>query len=210
MARRSNHVCLTHSEAFRSLANAICSVPQHSDLHRRPNRSGLRGGTLTPRVNIAVGAIFAVVISGFVFTQYRNRRYHEQMKNLQIETIARLSFFQNSLRNPRDLDLPIVEKSDLGGFLAAIQNLQPTGRAIKSLKLLKRYPMRLEIRNNDKSLFSITIYRAEQTGDIGIVTLDHEGSIFTASGGAYQSEKLLKWVEKIGKRKGFEAIEASF
>lgn len=165
---------------------------------------------MTGRTKMVVAALFTVVIGGFVFKQFRDRLYHEQIKNLRIENIVRLSFCQDSLRDPRNLDLPILDKRDLAEFLVAIKGIVPTSRAIKSLRLSKRYPVRLEIRGENEEIFSITIYRAEQTGDIGIVTLDKEVSILSASGGNYQSEELLKWVEKIGKRKGFEAIEASF
>jgi hypothetical protein len=157
-----------------------------------------------------VGLIFTFVIGGFLFTQKRSSNYHEKIIHLDLNKIISIKFYQDSLRDSRDLDIPITDKKDQENFLAALKTLTPSHWAIRSLHNKIRTQMRFEFNDEEKQLFTIEIYRSEQTGDTGIVSISKEGSIFTSPGGVYESKQLLQWVEELSKRKGFENISITY
>ena len=155
-----------------------------------------------------VSVLFAEVIGGIIFTQSRTSSHHNELKQLEATQILSLRFYQNSLRDPRNLDLPVTEKKDIESFVAAIRNLTKTRWAIKSLDMVMRIPIRVETRTNAKTLYSVDIHRSRQTGDTGIISINKEDSIFTTPAGVYESEDLLRWAEDMRGR--FKDITISY
>ena len=65
------------------------------------------------------------------------------------------------------------------------------------------------VQSGKKSFITIIIHKADQTGDVGIISIN-EGETFQSDGGTYESPELLKWAEKMQTKKGFENIKGYY
>lgn len=139
--------------------------------------------------------MFVALAGGIIFIKIRSSRHNDTLSRLELKHVASLRFFQDHLRDPRDLDLRVAENKDIEGFVAAIRTLRPSDWALKSLTRQMRISMRLELLNGTKTLYSVDIFRTEQTGNAGIIKISQEGSVFTTPGGLYESADLLQWAE---------------
>ncbi len=175
------------------------------------NIQALVGDEYMNSIQWIVGILFSVVIGGILLVQNRNDLYYEKMMNLTEENLSSLRFYQDGLRDPRSLDLPVTQKEDIQNFLRSMKTMKPSSWAIKSLNHKILTQMRMEfLEKSEKQIFTIQIFRADQTGDLGIISISREGSVFTTPGGIYESKQLLDWAEEMGKREGFENITISY
>lgn len=155
---------------------------------------------------IFIAILFSLVITGALINYNRSSSIYIEILKADITQIKNVKFYKDYLRDNGDLDLPINDKTDLEEFLVALKTIKSTSHTLKSLKTEKLYKVQLNLVVEDNRLLTINIYRTEETGDLGIISIDQEGT----SGGNYESSELLNWVEKMQQKPEFEKIGITY
>ena len=155
---------------------------------------------------IFIAILFSLVITGALINYNRSSSIYIEILKADITQIKNVKFYKDYLRDNGDLDLPINDKTDLEEFLVALKTIKSTSHTLNSLKTEKLYKVQLNLVVEDNRLLTINIYRTEETGDLGIISIDQEGT----SGGNYESSELLNWVEKMQQKPEFEKIGITY
>lgn len=157
------------------------------------------------KLKIFVGVLFALVGVMFIFTQIRNKNTHNELTKVTSDKITNLIFYKDYMRDNGDVNLPITDSVDIEGFTDGFQTMKSSSQLVRNLTNVVWYKVRF---NLDNQLFTVTIYRSEKTGDVGIVS-DVKGETFEQSAGVYESVALLKWAENMHAKPGFEEIQGT-
>jgi hypothetical protein len=155
---------------------------------------------------IFVPILFSIVGILAFMSYNRSSNVYKEILKADISQIKNVKFYKDYLRDDEGLDLPINKKTDLEAFLVALKTMKSTSRALKSVKTEKLYKVQLNLVVEDDRLLTINIHRTEETGDLGIISIDQEGT----SGGSYESSELLNWVEKMKQKPEFEKIGITY
>lgn len=146
----------------------------------------------------------------FIFSSCINNKVFDEIKGAKLTQIENLEFYKDGLRNDGGyLDIPITDEQDQQDFLDILQKIEPSGVSLKSLDVIMLYRVRFNLKVTDNRLITVNIYRGEQTGDKGIITID-EGDTFVRSIGTFESEDLLRWVENMKQKDEFNEIGGKY
>lgn len=159
---------------------------------------------------IFVSVLFSVILILVVISKLGENNIFEELSKADINQIENLEFYRDGLRNEDgSLNLPIEEEKYKKECLDLLKNMQASGHTIKSLTTEYLYRIRFTLTVTESRLLTINVYRFKETGNLGIITID-EGDTFVASRGQYQSEALLKWLEKMKNTKKYKNIGSTY
>ena len=159
---------------------------------------------------IFVSLLFSVIIILVIITKSRESDIYSEIKSANLSQIENVRFFKDGLRNEGgSQNLPITEEADLKEFLQLLQSMQPSNESLKTLTTVSLYRIQFTLKVEDEKLITVNIYRCEQTGDLGIISIS-QGDALSFSGGIYESVELLKWLEEMKTRKDFEDIGGNY
>ncbi len=159
---------------------------------------------------IFVLALFSLIIILLLITKSRESNIYSEIKEANLSQIENIRFFKDALRNEGGgLNLPITEEADLTVFLQLLQSMQSSSESLKTLTVTSLYRIQFALKVDEERLLTLNIYRCEQTGDLGVISIS-QGDALTFPGGIFESIELLKWIEEMQKREEFETIGGNY
>ena len=162
------------------------------------------------QLKIFVVSLFSLIIILLFISKMRESNIHDEILQADISQIENVRFYRDFLRNEGGgLNLAITEEADLKELLRLLQEMKSSNHSLKSLTTVALYRIQLNLKVNENRLLTFNIYRSEETGDLGVISLD-QGENLIVPGGQFESEELLRWVENMKKREVFKDIGGDY
>jgi hypothetical protein len=152
------------------------------------------------QILVFVAALFTLVGAGFLFSFRRKAEVGEHLQEIELAELSEVRLVADPLRSERGFDIPVTEAADLEALVAALHDLEPSSRAIKSLEILDTLDLSLELDDGDQLILSVM--RAAETGEVGVVSISKVLGPGESSIGVFESRALLAWTDEVGARLG--------
>ncbi len=158
---------------------------------------------------IFVISLFSVIAVLFVIGRHRSQTIISEIQKAEIDDMKGLVFYKDFLRDDGDLYLPIENQDEKREFLQLLQNVEKSTASLKALHIEYYYKLRFTLTVENERLLTVTVYRTEETGDTGIISID-QGDVMVTDAGTYESRPLLNWLERMEMKDAYREIRCDY
>lgn len=156
------------------------------------------------QIALLVALLFALVTLGALLNMRREAEISARLAQLSPEELVDVRFYKDPLRDSEGLDLAVEQPADLDALAAALRTLSASSVSLKTLELRAEFKLLVTLEPEDELL--VSVLRAQQTGEVGVVSIVRKLGAGEVPGGTFESPELLAWVEAMQRRPEFASI----
>lgn len=150
--------------------------------------------------------IFVLLAITIIVKSKTKSNFYKELQTATNEQFENIMFYKDYIRDDEGLETLISDEKDINDFISILKSIQPAGYTIKSLTVEVVYKVRFNFVENGKNkLITVEVYRTEQTGDDGVISI-MKGNTGVTEIGMFSSPELLKWIEGMEQKHEYSNI----